>query len=545
MPEDKREVKKETKEIKGEVEEISPQEKRIRAITRIYYSKPDVQKAIIDFARNREVVPRYFEGFGKRPDTLQYPSDVMGLVNRGATSFHASEEIWRDPLQLKTEMTQRDFNELREGWDLLIDIDSIYLDYSKIAARLIINLLESHGIKSYGIKFSGSKGLHIIVPSKSFPDMLEESEMKNMFPDWPRAIVSYIMFHIKKDYNRSLLNLGVDFKALTTRTKLSKEELLEITCPNCGERGEKQIMTYFKCERCGVNYQRPNLKVKRKLKCTDSLCSGFFNILEEKEFFYCPSCKLSSIDKNQTQDTGMWKSAKLTNSNYAEKFDEEFQAEKLGSLDLVLVSSRHLFRAPYSLHEKTSLASVVISKEDLENFDPKDADPFKVRIHPFYLESNKNESLSLLQRALAWSKEHEPSQDLKKSYTHKEDINFDLSGLTDDMFPAPIKKLLRGLSEGRKRGLFILLTFFKCLNLKPEDVNKRVREWNEKNDPPLKENYLKAQIDWHLRQQRKILPPNYSNQAFYKDLGLLDKEPTVKNPLSEVIRALNRKREVS
>ena len=113
------------------------------------------------------------------------------------------------------------------------------------------------------------------------------------------------------------------------------------------------------------------------------------------------------------------------------------------------------------------------------------------------------------------------------------------------MFPAPIKKLLRGLSEGRKRGLFILLTFFKCLNLKPEDVNKRVREWNEKNDPPLKENYLKAQIDWHLRQQRKILPPNYSNQAFYKDLGLLDKEPTVKNPLSEVIRALNRKREVS
>ena len=41
--------------------------------------------------------------------------------------------------------------------------------------------------------------------------------------------------------------------------------------------------------------------------------------------------------------------------------------------DLVLVSSRHLFRMPYSLHEKTTLASVVVLPEELKNFQPHDA----------------------------------------------------------------------------------------------------------------------------------------------------------------------------
>ena len=62
-------------------EEPSFNETRIRSITRIYYSKPAVQQALLDFAKKREVVPRYFEGFGKRPDIIQYPSDIMALVS--------------------------------------------------------------------------------------------------------------------------------------------------------------------------------------------------------------------------------------------------------------------------------------------------------------------------------------------------------------------------------------------------------------------------------------------------------------------------------
>src|SRR3989338_2732045 len=122
---------------------MSEKEARIRAITRLYYSQPKIQEALLAFGMNREVVPRYFEGFGKRPDILQYPSDIMGLVNNGATSFHASEEIWRDPLAISSDMSTEKLNELRKSWDLLIDIDSKYLDYSKIAAKLMIQAIES------------------------------------------------------------------------------------------------------------------------------------------------------------------------------------------------------------------------------------------------------------------------------------------------------------------------------------------------------------------------------------------------------------------
>ena len=113
-------------------------EQRVRKITQLYYSRPDIQEVLFDFSKNREVCPRYFEGFGKRPDALQYPADVFELVKKGATSFHCSEELWSDALQLETGLSEEKLNNLRIGWDLLIDIDSKYLDYSKILTEIII-----------------------------------------------------------------------------------------------------------------------------------------------------------------------------------------------------------------------------------------------------------------------------------------------------------------------------------------------------------------------------------------------------------------------
>ena len=60
-------------------------------------------------------------------------SEIINLVKKGATSFHCSEEIWNDPLGISNDLNQKQVNDLRKGWDLLIDIDSPYLDLSKIA----------------------------------------------------------------------------------------------------------------------------------------------------------------------------------------------------------------------------------------------------------------------------------------------------------------------------------------------------------------------------------------------------------------------------
>src|SRR3989338_6004284 len=107
-------------------------EEKIRRITNLYYSKPEIQKAIFEFSIQREICPLYFEGFGKRPDSFQYIGDIFELVKKGATSFHCSEELWHDPLKLSTELPKNHFNELRKGWDFILDIDSKYVDYSKI-----------------------------------------------------------------------------------------------------------------------------------------------------------------------------------------------------------------------------------------------------------------------------------------------------------------------------------------------------------------------------------------------------------------------------
>ena len=176
------------------MDEDGVKEQRIRSITHLYYSRPDVQKAIFEFSKNRELVPRYMtDSFGKRPDALEYLGDLFELVKSGATSFHCSQEIWSQPLSLVTGMSEAQLNDLRVGWDLILDIDSKYLDYSKILAQLIIRVLNFYGVKNIGIKFSGSKGFHIIVPWKAFPKQINGVETSSMFPELPRILTKFIM----------------------------------------------------------------------------------------------------------------------------------------------------------------------------------------------------------------------------------------------------------------------------------------------------------------------------------------------------------------
>ncbi len=522
---------------------MSEKEERIRSITRIYYSNPKIQKALFEFSKDREVVPRYFEGFGKRPDTFQYPSDIQAAVKKGATSFHASEEIWKDPLQLNSDLSQSELSGLRKSWDLLIDVDSPFLDYSKIATKLLLKALEKHQIRGYSIKFSGSKGFHILVPGKSFPEEYNSQKKSDMFPEWPRAICEYLMDYIKPEYNQAIKSLGINFEAIKERTNLSKEDILEVLCPNCGSKAEKTNLVALKCDRCGNVQQKPGFKItKRKLRCIEPSCPGEYEVESEKEIFKCKSCGHSTIDKLGSSRNIMTLTTEARKSNQSSDFKEEISGESLGSLDLVLVAPRHLFRMPYSLHEKTALASIVIKKEDLDSFQPKDASPLKAEPISFYPSSEPGEGAFLLETALSWKARNESVME-KEAYKKYEGIsNLDISNVPESAFPDSIKKLMKGLKDGRKRGLFILITFLRSLNFPADYINKSVRDWNKKNDPPLKEGYVKSQIDWHIKQKRTILPPNYSNHAFYKDLNLFSAAPSEKNPVSEVIKKMRRRR---
>jgi predicted RNA-binding Zn-ribbon protein involved in translation (DUF1610 family) len=518
--------------------EISEKEKKIRAITRLYYSNPKILEAMTKFSQDREVVPRYFEGFGKRPDKIQYPSDIMGLVNRGATSFHASEELWNDSLSLNNEMTQEEMSKMRKSWDLLIDVDSPFLDYSKIATRLVIDFLERYGVKNYGLKFSGSKGFHIIVSGKAFPEEYDGMKMKENFPEWPRAICEFIIKRIRAEFNKQTSS-EEDIQNLSTRTNLGREEIVETVCPECNRPMVRDKVVTYKCNLCGneIMLKKSIIANRRVIRC--NMDDSLTKLVKEEEIFRCPDCKISNQKIEFKEGDKISHDGRSSMKNYREDVVESIKEEKRGNLDLVLVAPRHLFRMPYSLHEKTALASVVIKKEELDSFAPQDANPLKIKIQDFMPNNAREEARELLAAALEWKKtvttEEEKSYKKYSSYD-----KIDIAGVTEEMFPEPIKKLLKGLKEGKKRGLFILVTFLRSLNFPADYINQKTREWNKLNEPPLKEGYVKSQIDWHLRQKKTILPPNYENPSFYRDLGLLDKKPEAKNPVSEVIRKLRR-----
>src|SRR3972149_650727 len=122
-----------------------------------HYKRPEIQQAIIEHAMDKEVAIKFGDnGFGKRPDILQYPNDVLELAKKGATSFHVSEERWNNPLQLSTGLRASELDDMRSGWDLIIDVDFPVWNISKIITSAIIRALKKHGIKSVTCKFSGN-----------------------------------------------------------------------------------------------------------------------------------------------------------------------------------------------------------------------------------------------------------------------------------------------------------------------------------------------------------------------------------------------------
>jgi hypothetical protein len=446
--------------------------KRLRRTARFYYLRKDIQKCIAEFSKNREVVAIYFNIFGKRPDIVEYPGDVRGLALNGVTSLHCSEELWKNPLELRTELTSEELDNLREGWDLILDIDCKFIEYSKIAAKLVTEALFFHNMRNFGVKFSGGSGFHIGISWKAFPKKLNNIIVKNFFPDGPRIIASYLREMIVNPLKDRILELS-SLREISERLNTNMEDLLEET---------------------------------------------------EKE--------------------------------------RKLNPFKIVDIDTILISSRHLFRMPYSLHERTGLSSIVIKPEQISLFHPGWAKPDRVYAKPFLPKPEKDEARELLVQAIDWqarAKEKERRikqievqrkriQDIKSGGRKKGKVKYekiDVSSINEEMFPPCIKNILSGIKQdGRKRALFVIINFFRTLGINYEEIEKKLSIWNKKNYKPLRKNYVEAQLSWFKRQEEKQgprMPPNCKLGNYYKEIGVC--EPIalcskIKNPVNFTIRKL-------
>jgi hypothetical protein len=507
-----------------------PNKVQIAALS--HYARKEIADAMFEFCKNRETVANFNNKFfAKRPDCFDYPSDILNSVKQGATSFHCSEEIWQNPLDINTDMSPEEYNEIKIGWDFLIDIDSKYLDYSKVAAKLLIAELERHGVKNYGIKYSGSKGFHIIVPFKAFPREVSGELAKDKFPEWPRLIAGYISKLIKEPMNREILKLS-------SRENLEeKGELIsEVICPRCKNITEKKLIGRYICrDKIKCKGELESMKSNRKEMICNS-CYGKMDRVSEREINFCNSCKINTLNMGAESSYGGEK----------RKAKEKFKTEDIiksteDSVDIILVSPRHLFRAPYSLHEKTALSSIVITKDEIDNFKPTDASPLKIKNPKSFMPNSiPEEARELLLEAIDWGREHMPKEKTKKY----EGASIDLKGLTfnENTYPPIIKKILGGIKDdGRKRALSLLLSFFTSLEFPIGFIEEKIDEWNKKNYHPLKEGYIKSQVAWHIKNKR--LPPNY-DKPIYKEFGIRSPpEPGMKNPINYAIkRAIKERR---
>jgi DNA primase catalytic subunit len=430
-------------------------------------------------------------------------------------------------------MPEEEIKKNRLGWDLLIDVDSKYLDYSKIYAEILVEVLLGEGIKNIGVKFSGSKGLHVIVPWKAFPEEISGKKTKDMFPEWPRIICKYLNSKIAEKLKNRILSIDS-----------TSEEKLEDYCSKCNGNVINKTMIYFECPFCKTKMQSPlnALEGKRKISCTmcgkeiitkkeldNELKKENSNKIRKEEFLFCENCKIDS-KKNP------------------ENFKQKMQSKHIDA-DLVLVSPRHLFRMPYSLHEKTSLASVVIDYDKIKDFEPRQADPMKIVPRNFMPNSESGEATSLLRNALEFNQIEElknknnfelDSEYLKKNKNikNKEFQEIRPEDISEELYPPVIKKILEGIkSDGRKRALFILISFFMSLKFPIEEITKKINEWDKKNHQPLKEGYIKSQLTWYSKQKTIKLPPNF-DKSYYKDIGFSpsQEELSLKNPVAYVKR---------
>ena len=492
-----------------------------------YYSRKEIQQAMFDFCKHRETVANFNNRFfAKRPDTFDYPNDIPNQARQGATSFHCSEELWSDPMQINTDMTPDQYNQIKIGWDLLIDIDSKYLDYAKIAARLLIDQLESHGIKNYGIKYSGSKGFHIIVPFKAFPEEIDGEKTKDHFPEWPRLIAGYVFKQIRTPMNNEILGL-------TTREKLKEQGELktEHLCPKCNKPTIKKKNYKYKCPDIKCKTELEGF-TKKKVAMLCPSCNAKMERISEREVDFCETCKINTAKLEATSSYG----GEVRQNKIQEFKIEDTIKSTEDAVDVILVSSRHLFRAPYSLHEKTAFASIVLTKDQIADFKPTDADPLKItQTKSFMPDSEPDEARELLQQALSWGEQTKPKEVYRQPATGNRQPN--LKGLTIDpsMYPPIITKILKGIpQDGRKRALGLLLSFFTSLEFPQDFIETTIQEWNKKNYQPLKDGYIKAQIAWSLKNKR--LPPNY-DKPIYKEFGITSPpEPGMKNPINYTIK---------
>src|SRR3989344_5414986 len=117
--------------------------------------------------------------------------------------YYSRKDIQKELVDIAKNM-----DDVKQGWDLLLDVDTKFLSYSKICAKLLIDALEFYDIKGYCIKFSGGSGMHLIIPFESFPAYINKKETRLLFPEATKIVAGYLKNMIRDALRKELLKIS-------------------------------------------------------------------------------------------------------------------------------------------------------------------------------------------------------------------------------------------------------------------------------------------------------------------------------------------------
>lgn len=479
------------------------------AKTLSFYKRKDIQEELVKHAKNKEVAFRFGDSFGKRPETLVYPNDVLELAKQKVTSFHCSEELWKNVLQLSTKLRRKELDDLRKGWDLIFDIDCPSWKLSKIIAWLVIKSLKHHNISCVSIKFSGNKGFHIGLPFESFPEKIGDFEVKDMFPEFAVKVMFYLLDFISRNYIKVESNKVI----FHDRFKISIDRLSSVT------KKKVDDFTYWYCRSCNKRISDLGKERRELVLRSDDL----------------PFLTTSSVEKEAEERIFKTKPCDCINPEYVRILD----TRAILNVDTLLISSRHLYRMPYSFHEKSHLISVPFDPDHILQFEKDEAKPENVEIkHPFLDRNVKPAEAGKLWQAVfdfQASSDNLKKDELKKKYEIKQKIYaLPEKAIGEENFPPCIKRILAGLEDGRKRAVFILINFLASCGWDYGMIEKRLFEWNDKNHEPLRPQYILGQLRYAKQSKEVKPPPNCDNLAYYKGFSVCKQDELcnqIKNPL--------------
>jgi len=166
----------------------------------------EVLEALAFQCRSRELWLRRGDVPSHRPlkadSAEELKRHIDSIRGQGIVSVYASVEVFSDPLLL----TSKSPEELRTGWNFIVDLDSIQnIEDAKTCATSIAGLLQAFNINNFKMKFSGKRGFHIIIPGSAFDCFAGGSkEFIQAFPSVPKHVCRFIIACLKPNQKKGV-----------------------------------------------------------------------------------------------------------------------------------------------------------------------------------------------------------------------------------------------------------------------------------------------------------------------------------------------------